>query len=634
MSAPAEAIPRAKFGTVLGIAPGGVRVYSCDYQSADDRALPNRHAYRSYLDGVYLGYKWQCVELARRFLYVNYGYIFDDVAMAYEIFRLRSVRVVKENRRLPLRSFKNGSRRHPEPGCLLIWTASGEFVRTGHVAVVTEVSPNSVRFVEQNVTDQVWPEGQAFSREIHAKVTPEGEYWLECSFGDATILGWVSQTDDDTDAEVFEKPDLRLFKIAARTVQDVGQSRRSWLNVANPDEAAYVDMMRGHRLAGRDEDQHRYYAISESVHAELVRATNELHALFMHATDYTLQDDALLARFNLPRAVWPKIHQSWDNRRNQMITGRFDFSVSERGLRIYEYNSDSAACHMECGKVQGKWAQHFGCDEGDDPGERLHAALVEAWRNSDVDDTLHILHDHDKEESYHALFMKEALEAAGIECKVMEGFAGLRFDDDGNVRDADGALVKWVWKTWAWETALDQIRAECEDDEERLARYEPGLARQGVPRLVDVLLRKSVMVYEPLWTLVPSNKAILPILWKLFPNHPYLLRSAYTLTDELRATGYVAKPIAGRGGANIQIFAPDSARIEQTAGRFGAQDHVYQERFPLPVLDGYHVQISTFTAAGTYAGSCVRFDRSPIIHVESDNLALRVVDDDDILEEP
>jgi glutathionylspermidine amidase/synthetase len=344
-----------------------------------------------------------------------------------------------------------------------------------------------------------------------------------------------------------------------------------------------------------------------------------------------LQDDALLARFNLPRAVWPKIHASWDNRRNQMITGRFDFSVSDRGIRVYEYNSDSAACHMECGKVQGKWAEHFDCDDGLDPGARLHEALVEAWRNSDVDDTLHILQDHDAEERYHALFMKEALEAAGVDCKIMVGFDELSFDDAGDVRDADGVLVKWVWKTWAWETALDQIRAECEDDAERLARYVPGAARGERPRLVDVLLRKSVMVYEPLWTLVPSNKAILPILWTLFPNHPYLLRSAYTLTDELRATGYVAKPIAGRGGANIQIFAADSAPVERTVGRFGGQDHVYQERFPLPVLDGHHVQISTFTAVGTHAGTCARFDRSPIIHMASDNLALRVIDDEDIL---
>ena len=61
-----ETTDPAKFGTVLGIAPGGVPVYSCDYDSADDNELPNRQAYRSVVDDIYMGHKWQCVEFARR----------------------------------------------------------------------------------------------------------------------------------------------------------------------------------------------------------------------------------------------------------------------------------------------------------------------------------------------------------------------------------------------------------------------------------------------------------------------------------------------------------------------------------------------------------------------------------------
>jgi len=65
--------PIAPFGTLLGVAPGNVPVYSSDYDSADDKELPNRHAYRSYVDGIFMGYKWQCVEFARRWLYLNKG---------------------------------------------------------------------------------------------------------------------------------------------------------------------------------------------------------------------------------------------------------------------------------------------------------------------------------------------------------------------------------------------------------------------------------------------------------------------------------------------------------------------------------------------------------------------------------
>ncbi|MGR9091388.1 MAG: CHAP domain-containing protein, partial [Gammaproteobacteria bacterium] len=173
-----------KFGKLLGIAPGGVPVYSSDYASADDNDLPDRHAYRSYHDGIYMGQKWQCVEFARRWLYINKGYIFDDVAMAFDIFELHTARVPRDNSLVPLNSFRNGSMRHPEPGCLLIWDEGGEFEVTGHVAIITEVSPHGVKLVEQNVDHACWPDGRDYSREIKAVVTQEGEYWLECSYGD------------------------------------------------------------------------------------------------------------------------------------------------------------------------------------------------------------------------------------------------------------------------------------------------------------------------------------------------------------------------------------------------------------------------------------------------------------------
>jgi len=621
----------AKFGTIIGMAPGDVPVYSCDYDTADDKELPTRQAYRSYVDDVYMGHKWQCVEFARRWLYLNHGYVFDDIAMAYDIFRLGTVRAVHDNRLLPLRSFRNGARRLPEPGCLLIWDEGGEFETTGHVAIVTEVTPDYVRIVEQNVGDRMWPEGQDYSRQIKAETAPDGSYWLECSFGNATILGWVVQTDDDTHAERIVPPDQRLFNLQARQVAPRPGSDAAWLNVANDDEAAYVAMMSGHKLSSKDADQHKYYCLSETALAELRRATNELHALFMHATGYVLSDDARLKRFNIPRALWPKIHQSWDNRRNQMITGRFDFAISDRGLKVYEYNCDSASCHMESGKIQGKWAEHYGCDEGFDPGQKLHEFLRDAWRHSDVSDVLHIMQDRDLEETYHALFMQEAMDEAGVRSKIIRGVSGLRWDTDGGILDADGLRVKWVWKTWAWETALDQLRAECEDDEISVRDHRPGQLPDHPPRLVDVLLRKEVMVYEPLWTLIPSNKAILPVLWAMFPEYPYLLNSSYTLTDELKQTGYVAKPIVGRGGANISIYDCYENLQTETAGQFEDRDQVYQALFALPVVGDYNVQVSTFTAAGRYAGACIRVDESPVINMQSDNLALRVVKDKEIV---
>jgi len=622
----------APFGTVLGVAPGDVPAYSSDYHTADEAAFPDRHAYRSYVDGVYMGQKWQCVEFARRWLYLNHGYIFDDVAMAYDIYRLRTVRLVATGTTLPVRAFRNGSQRPPVPGCLLIWDEGGDFAMTGHVAVVTEVHAEFVRIAEQNLSHQHWPHGCDFSRELPLRISERGEFWVDCTLQETIVLGWVVQTDDDTHAESFAETNRALLNVQLRELPlERHRVTEEWLDLRQPDEAAYVRMMGGHKLASDPADAGKYFCISESALGELKRATRELHALFMAATEHVLRNDALFEKFNIPRCIWPRIRQSWSNRHNQMITGRFDFALSERGLKVYEYNCDSASCHLECGKLQGKWAETFGCTDGFDAGRALQERLVQAWQKAEIDDVLHILHDKDPEETYHAMYMQQIMEAAGIRTKVLRSLSGLNWDRDGNIRDAEGMRIRWVWKTWAWETALDQIRDECEHDEEALRAYRPGTVRSDPPRLVDVLLRKEVMVFEPLWTLIPSNKAILPVLWRLCPNHPYLLNSAFELRETMALTGYAVKPIVGRGGSNISLVDRHSNVIVETGGQFEQQDQVYQEIWKLPNVGGVNVQIVTFSTAGAYGGSTSRADRSMVIRMDSDCWPLRVVSDDDFL---
>ncbi|CAK9886616.1 MAG: Bifunctional glutathionylspermidine synthetase/amidase [Candidatus Erwinia impunctatus] len=110
----------APFGTLLGYAPGGVAIYSSDYESLEEDEPRDDADFRHYLDNEYMGYKWQCVEFARRFLYLNYGTVFTDVGMAYEIFSLRYLRQVVNDAILPLQAFANGGKRPPVAGAILI----------------------------------------------------------------------------------------------------------------------------------------------------------------------------------------------------------------------------------------------------------------------------------------------------------------------------------------------------------------------------------------------------------------------------------------------------------------------------------------------------------------------------------
>ncbi|WP_158969207.1 glutathionylspermidine synthase family protein [Paraglaciecola sp. L3A3] len=605
------------FGEALGIAPGGVISYSSDYDTADDAIYPSRSHFRSYIDGIYMGYKWQCVEFARRWLYINKGYIFNDVAMAYEIFRLNYVRDLVNNTELSLHSFQNGSQRRPEAGCLLIWDEGGEFEETGHVAIITEVFDDKIRIVEQNQDFGKWPNEQDFSREIKAKIGNKNDYWLHCPSGKSTILGWVMQTGDPKHAVLFDVPDKQSFNILSCSAKDNGKVNSPWLNIANDDENAFVDMMQGHKLSSSPSNELNYYQISTVAKEALESATDELHQMFMHATDYALAHPELLAKFALPEQILAKIRTSWANRRNQLITSRFDFAMSENGLKVYEYNCDSASCYMEVAKVQGKWLKHFEVKDGYDAGSDLFNRLVKAWKSCKINSIVHVLQDDDPEETYHAFFMKSAIEAAGYKCEVIKGLSSLSWTADGDIQDCHGDSIKWVWKTWAWETALDELRL---DDSHQQQVNEHTLP----PTLADVLLNDDIMVFEPMWTLIPSNKAILPILCSLFPNHPLLLNTDFEMNSELEKTGYVVKPIVGRCGANIQLIDQDKKVLAEKFGQFENREKIYQQLFALPCIDNLYVQICTFTAQGNYAGSGVRVDPTMIIGQDSDCLALQV----------
>lgn len=620
--------PPEPFGTVLGHAPGGVAIYSSDYATADPEQFRNHAAYRSYIGNEYMGHKWQCVEFARRWLYLNRGLVFTDVPMAYDIFALRHLRRVEDDALLPLQAFANGSKRMPEAGALLIWAAGGEFDVTGHVAVITEVLSDKVRIAEQNLEHCKLPAGQQWCRELQLAQTTDGGYRIIEGFCDTRILGWMIQTEETTYAEPAHWTNPKLFDLNSRKVTDKGQFTGPWLDEHDPLQLAFVHAMGGHFLTDKTAEQCRYFRMSETAERELIRATNELHLMYLHATERVLRDDELLSNFNIPKVLWPRLRRSWQTRRHQMINGRFDFCITHKGLKVYEYNADSASCHTEAGLIQGLWGKQAGDVDGYDAAEDLLSALVEAWRHSDASGTVHILQDDDKEENYHALFMQRAMTQAGISSKIVRGLQQLHWNDAGEVVDKDGEAINCVWKTWAWETALEQIRAECEDDD----RAPP--IRTGTPntpvRLVDVLLRPTVQVFEPLWTLIPSNKAILPVLWSLFPHHRYLLDSAFELTDELKQHGYVIKPIAGRCGDNISLVDKHEQQLGQTEGRFAHQQQIYQELWRLPKIDGYRVQVCTFAVGGSYGGSCVRVDDSLIITTDSDLLPLRVVPDDEL----
>ena len=114
--------------------------------------------------------------------------------------------------------------------------------------------------------------------------------------------------------------------------------------------------------------------------------------------------------------------------------------------------------------------------------------------------------------------------------------------------------------------------------------------------------RNSAFFIEPAWKMILSNKAILPLLWQLFPGHPNLLPAYFT--PELLGD-HVKKPILSREGANIDIVVGDRV-VYQTEGEYGEEGYVYQQLFELPFFSGNYPLIGSWVIGQQPAGIGIR----------------------------
>jgi glutathionylspermidine amidase/synthetase len=307
----------------------------------------------------------------------------------------------------------------PEKGSLLIWHPKGYFKDTGHVAVIINVGEDFVDIAEQNVEDSVWPSNRNYSRRLSMKKDFREDGSLEkvtlsCTFSDTAILGW-STINLEQKYQYQDLPNCHASELERHTLEIPKEKLNvPWMPMGKEYQRLFVEKQ-GVDLSSSTSAS--YYTITGSGMAGLEAATDELHTLFLDATDYVInRPEEFAPLFCIPKQLWPKIRKSWFRKRNDVIAGRFDFALSPEsdggggGVKVYEYNADSASCLLECGEVQGRWAEAAGLGSvGRDPGSELFQRLVQAWKSVKLEGPLHILCDSDAEEQYHAQYMKASV---------------------------------------------------------------------------------------------------------------------------------------------------------------------------------------------------------------------------------
>lgn len=329
-----------------------------------------------------------------------------------------------------------------------------------------------------------------------------------------------------------------------------------------------------------DESVHYVFEMSEILSLEA--DVELLHSMCLDAVDNVVVTERY-RDFGIPEWVWPHIAESW-RRRDPDVYGRFDLRYDGSGpAKLLEYNADTPTSLLEAAYIQWYWKTDVFPD--DDQWNSLHERLVERWTEIGAKLPSGELHfswssaDPSGEDHLTAACLQETAAEAGLNT------VGISMEDIGwdsllnRFVDLEEAPMNTVFKLYPWEWVV----------EEQFGRH----AVESLP---------GTLWIEPLWKMLLSNKALLAVLWEMYPGHPNLL-PAY-LNDPGMLTEYVRKPLLGREGSNIQIVAPGYET--QTGGVYGKEGFVYQLFDPLPDFDGYRPALGAWVVGDTSAGLGIR----------------------------
>lgn len=326
-------------------------------------------------------------------------------------------------------------------------------------------------------------------------------------------------------------------------------------------------------------DESAYYSFALEEILSLEKATAELWAMCLAAVQHVM-DEGLYDRFAIPEWIIPYLERTWTED-HPAIYGRFDLCYKNGQIKLLEFNADTPTSLFEAGIVQWFWLQDF--DKSKDQFNSVHEKLIDYWKY--LKTYLHPgpLHFTCLKETLEDLtnteYLRDCAVQAGIETKLVF------IDDMGwnherkTFVDMEGETIKNIFKLYPWEWLMtDEFGQNIVQDAAR------------------------AFWIEPAWKMILSNKAVLPVLWELYPDHPLLL-PAYFESDGLR--NYVKKPLLSREGANINLVRSDDL-VQHTGGAYGKEGYVFQELFELPDFGGVYPVLGSWVIGQEPAGIGIR----------------------------
>jgi glutathionylspermidine synthase len=310
----------------------------------------------------------------------------------------------------------------------------------------------------------------------------------------------------------------------------------------------------------------------------LEAATAELHHMALEAAAAAIgRGDG---RLGLTPAMAAMAEAAW-RAGDPYLYGRFDFAFDGTGPpKLLEYNADTPTSLIEAAVIQWDWMEanraRGAIDAQSDQFNGIEESLVAAWRglglHPALQGTLHLAAFHASDEDRQTVaYLAAAATQAGLRPATLDIHdIGHRADLDLFV-DVAGLPIEVLFKLYPWE-------------------------HMAADAFAPVAARRRALFVEPAWKLVLQSKAMLALLWEMFPGHPNLLPASFA--DDLDGP-VVRKPFFSREGANVAVRHPlgPYSLTAETAGAYGREGHVWQALAPLAAAPGGHAIVGSWVSS-------------------------------------
>jgi glutathionylspermidine synthase len=332
-------------------------------------------------------------------------------------------------------------------------------------------------------------------------------------------------------------------------------------------------------------DESAYYALTLGEIEMIEAATEAVYDLFLEAGEKIVANAELMEMFGIPAFCHRAIKASWKAEPPSLNYGRFDFGYNGIGEpKLFEFNCDTPTSMLEAGVIQWEWKEELFPDL--DQFNSLHEKLIGRWaelRPRLFGQRVWFTHmaDPSHEDTITTTYMRDLAAQAGLETHAVV-IDDIGIDAAGRVLDGEDQVITAMFKLYPWEWIVSEAYGE------EIVRNLPETAW-----------------IEPIWKMIWSNKAVLQILWNMFPNHPNLL--AASVRQERIGGSYVAKPFLAREGSNIEIVERGET-IAQTKGEYQEGLTMYQELYPLRDFGNGYPVLGSWVVDGEAAGMGIRED--------------------------